>query len=248
MSKLRNGIELSVQSYTFRNFKTKELLCQKTKECGISSIEICGVHIDFTSVADIEEYLKITKGNGLATASVGVMGFSLDEVGLKTNFEFAKKADLKIIGADIDIDALPLVEKYCDEYGVRLGIHNHGRNHRYGSFEQLDNIFAKASKNIGLTMDTAWAIDAGCDPKEMIERYYDRLYGIHMKDMIYSDFAAGKFTECPCGDGTLKLDEISELVLSAPSLRYITIEYEGEPDDPVPAVKKCVENLIEALG
>ncbi|MCL2775706.1 MAG: sugar phosphate isomerase/epimerase [Oscillospiraceae bacterium] len=248
MPKLKNGIELSVQSYTFRNFKKREDLYKKVKECGLNALEICGTHVNFNDESDVDDYLKTSKEAGISTVSAGVNGFSFNENELKINFEFAKKAGIKVFGADVDLDAIALVEKYCDEYGVKLGIHNHGRHHRYGSYEQLDEIFSKSSKNIGLTLDTAWAIDSGINPKEMIEKYYDRLYGLHFKDMVYTDFEKGEFYEVPCGDGKLDIPGIAKLILDAPNLQYISIEYEGEPENPSPSVVKCVENIVKSLG
>lgn len=248
MPKLKNGIELSVQSYTFRHFAEREDMYKKVRECGLNGLEICGVHIKFDDENDVADYLKTSKENGIVTVSAGVNGFSADEKSMKTNFEFAKKAGIKVFGADIDMDAISLVEKYCGEYGIKLAIHNHGRHHRYGSYEQLDGIFSKTTDNVGLCLDTAWAIDSGINPKEIIEKYYDRLYGIHFKDMVYTDFEAGKFDEVPCGDGSLDIAGVAKLILEAPNLQYISIEYEGEPENPSPSVIKCVENIVKYLG
>lgn len=247
MPKLKNGIELSVQSYSFRHFKSREELYKQVLDCGINGLEICGVHVNFNDEKDVDDYIKTSKENGISTTSAGINGFSKDENNLKANFEFAKKAGIKVFGADIDMDAIDIVEKYCEEYGVKLGIHNHGRHHRYGSYTQLNEIFSKTSKNIGLTIDTAWAIDSGIDPKEMMEKYHDRLYGIHFKDMIYSDFEKGTFEECPCGEGSINIPAMKDLILSAPNLKYISIEYEGEPENPSASIKKCVENIVKVL-
>lgn len=248
MPKLKNGIELSVQSYSFRHFKSRSDLYAQVLDCGLNGLEICGVHVDFNDDAAVEDYLTTSKAAGIVTMSAGINGFSNKEDRLKADFEFAKKAGIKVFGADIDMDAIDLVEKYCSEYGVKLGIHNHGRHHRYGSLEQLDDIFSKTSDNIGLTIDTAWAIDSGIDPRTMIEKYHSRLYGMHFKDMVYSDFDAGKYEEVPCGDGALDIAGLKDLIFSAPNLKYISIEYEGEPENPGESIKKCVENIMKVLG
>ncbi|MHC1694649.1 MAG: sugar phosphate isomerase/epimerase family protein [Eubacteriales bacterium] len=249
MVKLKNGIPLSVQSYSYRNFKDKQALFDKVKQGGgLSAVEICGVQVNFADPADVDAYLALAAQNGIVTMSAGINGYGTNEDGLKINFEFARKAGIKVLGADIDVEGLPLIEEYCERYGVKLAIHNHGRHHRYGSLEQLDAIFAKASKNIGVCVDTAWSLDSGIDPSVMIKRYYDRFYGIHFKDMKYSDFAAGKYEEVVCGEGGLKLDELAPVILNAPSLSYASIEFEGHPEDPTGEIAGCVENILKYMG
>jgi len=243
MVKLKNGIHLSVQSYCFRDFKDKAALLGKVKDVGLDAVEICGVHVNFGDKLDEQRYIDLANADSIRTVSSGINGFPKNEDEVEKQFEFAAAAGFKVLGADPEVDALPLIEHCCDKYGMQIAVHNHGRHHRYGSWDQLDALFSKASANVGLCLDTAWMIDSGHDVKHTIEKYCERLYGVHLKDMIYSDFKSGAMKEVPCGDGELDLQQIAPLILAAPNLKYVSIEYEEKPEDPTEDIRKCVANV-----
>ena len=68
---------------------------------------------------------------------------------------------------------------------------------------------------------------------------------VPLKDFIFN--RAGKPEDVPVGDGNLDLpllfDTLDELGYNGP----LILEYEGSPDNPVPEIKKCIENIKEAM-
>ena len=159
-------------------------------------------------------------------------------------FDFAKKAGIKAISADISEDALELCDRLCDEYGIKLAIHNHGAKHRYGSFQQLDSVFNKTTANIGLCLDLAWMMDAGHDPVEALSRYRNRIYGIHFKDFIINEEGE---KEVILGEGNLDLRSCVEIIKNNTMILYASIEFEEDENDPVPAIKQCIKNMALIL-
>ena len=238
--------ELAVQSFCFRNFEAHGKLIELVKECGLANIELCQKHVDFSRPDTFDDVIAQYRDAGVGIVSIGVQQFRNDEAGERNFFEFAKKAGCRFISANFAVNAVPeayrTAEKLADEYGIRLGIHNHGGHHWLGSAQMLGNVFANTGKPIGLCLDTAWALDAGEDPVKMADRFSNRLYGIHFKDFVF-DRARGH-EDVVIGTGNLDLDELISVLQKNDFDGYAVLEYEGDADNPVPALKQCVDRIL----
>ena len=161
--------------------------------------------------------------------------------------EIARLAGFKTLSADFKDDAgLVVAEKLSAEYGRKLALHNHGRHHRLGAPWAIDALLAKSSDRIGLCLDTAWMLDSGFDPVEIAKKYQKRLYGLHIKDFIFD--RAGNPEDVVVGTGNLKLKELADFLKSIDFDGYVTLEYEGDAANPVPALKQCVEKIRAAFA
>lgn len=242
--------ELGVQSFCFRGFKKNEEVIEKVKECGLDRIELCGVHVDFGDEGSFDEVIDLYHGNGVKIVSIGVNGFANDEQKERKLFEFAKKAGMKEMSANFSIEAMPdcltTAEKLADEYDINLAIHNHGGRHWLGNSDTLKHIFKKTSPRIGLSLDTAWALDSRENPVEWVKMFGDRLYGVHFKDFVFDK--SGKPEDVVVGTGNLALPELIEEMRRVDFNGFAVLEYEGDVDNPVPALKKCVESVRAAAG
>ncbi|MHB9134635.1 MAG: sugar phosphate isomerase/epimerase family protein [Armatimonadota bacterium] len=233
--------QIGVQSWCFRTYKTHEEIVQGLRACGLDALELCGVHLDVTDPAAVEQALACYRENGITITAFGVAHFPNDETVARSYFNFAKAAGFPTLSAAPDPDAFPLLERLCDEYGVKLAIHNHGRKDRYGSVAQLADAFSHTSPNIGLCLDTAWMLDAGENPLAVAERFADRLYGLHIKDFIFQP--DGSPVDVVVGTGNLPLAELFATLKQINFHGYTTLEYEGDPENPVPSLQQCVEQL-----
>lgn len=235
------GYQLGVQSWCFRTYKTNEDVIKAVREAGLDAIELCPVHADAADSHAVDAALQLYRNNGITVTSYGVARFVNDEAAVRPLYELATKAGFKAISADPDPDALPLLERLCNEYGIKLAVHNHGRKHRYGSYMQLDELFGKTTSNIGLCLDTAWMLDSGENPVATAEKYADRLYGVHVKDFIFDRNGAPE--DVIVGTGNLDLPQLFATLTSNGFSGYLTLEYEGDEKNPVPSVRECVEKL-----
>lgn len=236
---------MGIQSYCFRAFKENEQVIQGLKDCGVDRIELCGVHLNPLE-DDITACFDLYKKNDIAISSFGVHRFDTDEDQARKVFELAKLAGFPTISTDLAEGALPVVEKLCEEYGKRVAIHNHGKNHHLGSVAALESLFAKSSRNVGLCLDTAWMLQSGENPVAVARKFQDRLYGLHLKDFIFD--AEGKHTDVIVGTGGLELAALVKLLNDCGFAGYLTQEYEGNVDDPVPALKECVTAIKTAFA
>ena len=238
---------VAVQSYCFRGFKNNEEVAAKVKEIGLSHIEVCAVHADFTAPDTFDSVIKTYSDAGVGIVSIGVQGFSGDTDKERHFFEFAKKAGCTTISANFSpegmMDAFKSAEKLADEFDINLGIHNHGGHHWLGNAAMLQYIFNNTSKRIGLMLDTAWALHAHQDPIKWIEKFGERVYGLHVKDFVFDK--AGKHEDVVVGTGNLDMPAAFAALDKVGFDGNVIIEYEGDVNNPVPALKECVEEIAK---
>jgi len=239
------GEELAVQSFCFRAFKDNAKVAELVRECGLSAIEICAVHVDMADEDSFEGIVDAYKSAGVAMPCIGVFGFGADEARARRYFEFAKLAGARYMAMDFTVRDVPdnyrIAEKLSAEYGIPLGIHNHGGKHWLGSAQMLQNVFEQTDPSVGLCLDTAWALHSHEDPIAMAKRFADRLYMLHLKDFVFD--RAGKPEDVVVGTGNLDLPALFGLMKEIEFDGCATLEYEGDVDDPVPALRKCVEAI-----
>lgn len=236
---------LGVQSWCFRHFKRNEEVIDKLKECGLKTIELAPVHLDANNKEEVERVLKLYEDNGISISSYGVVGIPNDERAVRPAFELAKRAGIKTLGVGPAPDSFELLEKMCQEYNIKAAIHNHGRKDRYGSPTILEEVFKKSSPNIGLCLDTAWMLDSGENPLEVARRFKDRLYGLHLKDFVFQK--DGSPEDVIIGTGNLDLKGILDFLTEIAFDGFLTLEYEGDIENPVPSVIKSIEEISKAL-
>jgi inosose dehydratase len=235
--------QLGIQSYCFRGFKALADVLPRLKACGVTTVELSGVHGDFTRDADA--MIAQCRAAGVRIASIGVERFTGNVAKERALAEFMRKAGASVIAVDFAPDAGPEVwraaERVADEFDLRLAIHNHGGRHWLGNTQMLAQVFASTSPRIGLCLDTAWALDAHEDPVVMAEKFADRLYGVHLKDFIFD--RAGRQSDVVIGEGNLDLPKILALLEANERTASVIIEYEGDIDNPVPALTQCVQKI-----
>ncbi len=235
--------ELAVQSWCFRHFKDHAEAIERIQACGLSRVELSSAHVDFTDEGAFDAVVGVYRDRGMVITSIGAVKMTTDEAATRKLFEFVRKAGAGFLMVDFPVDGVPeayrVAERLADEYDVRLGIHNHGGRHWLGNAQMLNHVFAGTSERIGLCLDTAWALDAGEDPIRMAERFGDRLYGLHIKDFVFD--RAGSPEDVVVGTGNLGLPALYETLKKVDFGGACVLEYEGDVEDPVPAVTECVE-------
>ena len=240
--------DLGIQSFCFRNFKDNAEVARLIRQCGAAAVEVCAVHADFTKpdlwAGIVDTYRKA----GVRISSIGVQNFANLAANEEKFFECAKLAGAKMISAHFGLGAVPdayrTVEKLADKFDINIGIHNHGGKHWLGNIQMLAHILANTSPRIGMCIDTAWALDAGEDPVAMVEKFGQRLYGVHIKDFIFD--RAGKHQDVVVGTGNLALPALMAALKKVGFAGCLTLEYEGDVTNPVPALQECVQKIQQA--
>jgi sugar phosphate isomerase/epimerase len=238
-----------VQSFCFRHFKDNAKVAELTKECGLSNIEVCRAHVDFSDRRAFAAMLAAYKAADVNVVSIGVNPLTGDEAADRIYFECAREAGLEVMSIDFKIDGIPesfaVAERLAEEYGVDLAIHNHGGRHWLGSSQALQWVFGRTGSRIGLSLDTAWAMDSREDPVEMVRAFGDRVKIVHLKDFVFD--RARKPEDVVVGTGNLDLAALRSALTDVGFSGETIIEYEGDVENPVPALKSCAQQIRAAI-
>jgi sugar phosphate isomerase/epimerase len=186
---------------------------------------------------------------GIRIVSIGVNGISGDEAAARPLFDFLKASGARHMSVSFDIHAQPacfrVAEKLAEEYDVRLGIHNHGGYDWLGSLAALGWVFKQTSPRIGLSLDTAWAMQTGSDLIKYVETFGERLFLLHIKDFVFD--RAGRWQDVVAGSGNLDLSRLQAALDKVGYAGDAIIEYEGDVGNPVPALQACVQAVRGAM-
>lgn len=243
-TKLSAARDVGVQSYCFRNFKDNAVVAEKVKSIGLSKIELCRVQADFDKPEEFDAIAATYKKAGVEIVSIGVETFKGDVARERKWFECAKKAGAKYISAHFTVDtfreAVPVVMKLSDEFGIKIAIHCHGGYMFGGSADVLEYLLKISGPQIGINIDTAWCMQTGRgNPVEWAKKFAPRIYGIHYKDFTFD--RAAKWKDVVIGTGNLDLPGMVKALEETSFSGFAVIEYEGDADKPEPALKECVD-------
>ena len=241
------ALNYGVQSYCFRSIKDNVELAGIVKEIGLDKIEMCGVHADFNDLDGWKDIVKIYNDAGVDIISIGVQTFTgADEE--RTWFECAAAAGAKHISAHFKVDsfetAVPATVKLCDELDINVGIHCHGGYCFGGSKDVLHHLIKLGGPRIGLCIDTAWCMQTGPhggDPVQWAEEFAGSIHGVHYKDFTFDSKAM--WTDVVVGTGNLDLPGFVSALEKGGFDGMAVIEYEGDVDNPVPALAECVKKM-----
>ena len=244
--------DFGVQSYCFRETKTNAELAKKIRQIGVDKTEICGVHADFSKPEAFGEVVKIHADAGVKIVSLGVQTFTGDVAAERKWFECAAVAGAKYISAHFQVgtylDAVPAAAKLCDEFGVKIAIHCHGGYMFGGSTDVIEHLLELGGPNIGVNIDTAWCMQTGPvhgKPVEWAKKFAGRVYGIHYKDFTFDSNAM--WHDVVVGTGNLDLPAFVNALEDGGFNGFAVIEYEADPENPVPALTECVKTM-RAIG
>ena len=240
--------ELAVQSYCLRHFTPLGIpvAAKKLLETGMTYIGIGTPEKkeDFQSVIDQYADFGVTIADNFAPA------FDGNEAVMRKGFEFSKLLGHNTMTCNFNLNknivqTFELAEKLAAEYDIRLAIHNHGCWHWLGSQTMLDFIFQNTSERIGLCLDTAWAQDANLNAVEAVKRWPKRIFSVHLKDFEYHKDKTHH--DVVIGKGFIDLPGLMAALKAINFHGYMAIEYEGEPENPIPALIAGKEEVLKLI-
>jgi D-mannonate dehydratase len=227
-------IRLGLASYTFRQF-TRAQLIGFMKQLHVTELNAKDVKDHLPMDPPAERLAQIDyDAAGIKLHAVGTVYFPKDEDDdIRTKFEYAKRAGVKVIVAgDPAVTTLPRIEKYAKQYDIRIAIHNHGPEDKFFP-SPLDVL--KAVQNMdprmGCCIDIGHCVRAGTDVVEAIHTVGPRLFNMHAKDL--TDFSA-KESQVAVGDGQMPMRAIFQALIDTNYSGFVDLEYEVHGDDPMP--------------
>jgi sugar phosphate isomerase/epimerase len=239
------GFNVGMQSYTLRGFDVGRAL-DEIHKLGLGSVELFEAHFSSkSSDADIEAMKSKTQSLGIKMLGHGVNPFTKDHAANRRWFEFAKKAGIKNLSADPTEDAFDSLDKLCEEFQIRIAIHNHGPGARYDKVADTLNAIKGHHPLIGACADLGHYIRSAEDPVRAIQLFEGRLYGIHLKDFAEQK---SRTKGVILGQGHLDVVGVFKALkkVNFPPDGCLSLEYEEKPDNPLDDVRQCLAVASEA--
>jgi inosose dehydratase len=241
-----HSLKIGVASYSLRKLNVDAAI-KVIQRVGLKYVSPKEMHLPLKgSPEQLKEGAKKFTDAGITPLSAGVITLRGNETQIRSAFEYAKNAGIPTIVCDPAPTSLALLDKIIKEYDIRLAIHNHGPEQKdWPSPNEPYNAIKDVDPKIGLCIDVGHTARAKVDPAEAIVKYKDRLFDIHFKD-IDSTAPNGKPIEA--GRGALNLKSILQALVKIQYQYHVGIEYEKDPDDPLPGLAETVGYIRGSLA
>lgn len=188
-----------------------------------------------SSEQTIKSVLSKYKDAGITITSVGVM-YMESKKEIDQAFDYAKAVGVSIIDAAPKQDLLEYIEQKAKEYDIYVAIHNHGPDTTGGGlYPGAKDVYEAVSdldKRVGLCYDIGHGSRAGEDPVEAIEKYHDRIYDMHFKD-VTAPTKEGKSIKVGGPGGIIDIPAVLKTLKKVGYNGEYSLEYEDDMKDPL---------------
>jgi len=240
-------LNLGMASYTFRKFSLEDTLVM-TNRLGLKHIAFKNFHLELNSTEDvIKAVAEKTRNAGLDLYGCGVVYMTTEDE-VHQAFNYAKTAGMRVIIGVPNHELLPLVNTKVQEYDIKLAVHNHGPGDEL--FPSPQSVYEKIKdldKRIGLCIDIGHTQRLGIDPSVELEKYADRIYDIHIKDV---SAASNEGSAIEGGRGVIDLPKILRTLLKINYTGVAALEYEKDESDPLPGSAEtigCFRGILSVI-
>ncbi|UCG47433.1 MAG: ThuA domain-containing protein [Phycisphaerales bacterium] len=244
------GWRLGIEAYTFHKYTLFEAI-EKTAQLGLAytgglSFQKVSSEIDknFDDGLTDEELKQVRLK--LDSAGVRMLTYYFhqipgDRAGCRRIFEFARKIGIETFMSEPLPEALDTIEKSCEEYGIKVAIHNHDRaaSPLYWRPEGVLKVCQGRSKRIGACGDWGYWMRSGIDPVQAVRTLGSRLITVQMHD-LHEPGPDGH--DVPWGAGVGKTRQVLEQMHRLgirPTM--FGLEYSYNWFESMPEIAQCIE-------
>ena len=238
---------LGVASYSLRNFSRGQAI-EMTKSLGVRYINFKSVHLAYDAPpAEFAAARAELAAAGLVLVGGGMITFETDtDEGVRKYFDYAKAAGMPLIVCTSKANMLPRIEKFARQYDIKVAIHNHGpEDPNFPSPYDVLKAVKGMDSRMGLCIDMGHTVRAGADVVRAVADAGARLLDMHAKDL--RDFSSVD-SQCVVGEGKMPIAEIFRQLRAMRYAGYVNLEYEIEPDNPLPGMKESFSYMRGALA
>ena len=239
------GWRLGMQIYSFREFTFFEAV-DKTASLGLDWIESYpgqrfsadrpDMKFHHTMSAQMKaEAKKKLKDTGVKMVNYGVVSLPNDEAECRKVFDFAKEMGIEIIVSEPPLEAMDLVDRLCKEYKIKMAIHNHPKPSAYWNPDTVLTACKGRSSWVGDCADTGHWKRCGLNPVDVLKKLQGRIISLHLKDIDDKD------EDVVWGDGRCDVRAILTELDRQNFEGVISNEYESNPKNPMPDIRKCTQ-------
>lgn len=248
-----DGWRVGVQTWTFNRFTLFEAI-DKTRSLGLNGIQAFPGQIISAGVSakfgpDMTSGQKQAVKDSLHDAGVtlyafGVVDIPNEEIAARKFFDFAKEMGIETIASEPKPEQFDLIDKLCQEYQIKVAIHNHPKPSPYWNPDTVLAMCESRSKWIGACADVGHWVRSGLDPVECLKKLKGRIHDVHIKEIDEGH-------DVIWGTGKRRVKAILQELHAQGYKGTFSIEYEYHWDNNVPYVRQSVEyfnSIAETLN
>lgn len=251
------GWRLGVEAYTFHKYTFFEAV-DKTAELGLPYIGGLSFHTVSAEIPkkmdlrltdeDLAAIRRKLDDAGVRLLTYYIQSIPGDEEGCRKVFEFGRKLGIETFMSEPAVEALDTIERFCDLYDIKVGLHNHGpaQSPVYGRPEGVLEACKGRSKRLGACADLGYWMRAGIDPIAGLRLLKDRLITLQMHDL---NELSPDGHDVPWGSGAGKSEEVFREIHRL-GIRPVMfgLEYSYDWLDSMPEARDCVRffNTVSA--
>ena len=240
------GWKVGSQAYTFRLFSLEETL-EKLNSIGVKYVEMYpGQKIsksgnettDFKSItADGKAKIKaLLKKYDIEAVGYGVVNASDED--LHKLFDFAKELGIGILTSEAKPNQFDQIEKLCEEYQIKLALHNHPVPSYYWHPEVASRMLEGRSELMGVCADIGHWVRSGLNPVDCLKQLEGRIISLHIKDL--NKFGVRDAHDLPWGTGTSNVAGVIHELHRQGFEGAFSAEYEHNWENNLPDVEESI--------
>jgi sugar phosphate isomerase/epimerase len=248
------GVEVGVQSYTFRAFTIERMIAAMTS-VGLTSLELWNGHLDPLKASE-DDFKAVRRQLDAAGIRVNAYcaNFPTDATDehLERAFRGARLLGTRVMTSSCEKPLLPRLDEWCRRHQVRLGLHNHWLGDSWfkgdkalnfeGPADFLDALKGRSDR-LAINLDIGHFSAAGHDPVEFFRRHHRRIVSLHVKDRDRDP----EHTYRRFGQGATPIDDVLKLAREVRFPHGANIEYEMDEQDPTEGVRDSLAYVRRAL-
>lgn len=229
---------LGVAGYSFVHFGLDESLAMM-KRMNVHYMSIKDFHLPLDSSSEtIEAFHKKLHEAEVTGYSVGPIYMTGSRVEIDVAFEYAKRVGVRLIIGVPNKKDLNYIAQKTRTYNIRYAIHNHGPEDKlYPNAKAVYDLVEDLDPRMGLCFDMGHNMRDGQDPVADLERYHDRIFDIHFKNVTAAT-AEGK--TCELGRGVIDIPAFVDMLRKTGYEGRCSLEFEKDMKDPLPGLAECV--------
>lgn len=242
--------KLGIAGFTFHKHSVEAMVAAMQK-LDLHALCVKDFHLKLDcSAAEAAAFKAKLAAAGIEPVGVGPVYANTEEKA-RAGFEQARKLGVKLVvgvpfesgdaGEMVESDRmLDIIERLVAEYDMHYAIHNHGPDlpRLYPTAEAALKRIGNRDLRIGVCLDIGHERRAGYDPVRFIRQHADRIYDVHLKNIIID---ASRNLAMPGPRGELHIPAIFSALARAGYKGACNIEYERDFEDNLPG-------LLESVG
>ena len=231
--------KIAIAGYSFVHFDTDKML-EMMKRTGVKYLCIKNFHLPYeANKEECDAFNEKLKSYGVTGYGIGPVNSITTEQMLDDTFEYAKRANVKLIVAGApDEKLLPYIDKKVKEYDFKFAIHNHGPGDpKYPNAKSIWDKVNDFDPRIGMCLDIGHNVRTGADLVADLKKYHKRIFDIHIKDVTAADKEG---TEIEIGRGII---DIPTFVKTLRKVKYngaCSLEHEKDMRDPLAGIAESI--------